>query len=274
MNGLGHSVLDIESVDLWFGGTQALNDVTFSVSEGETFGIIGPNGAGKSSLLNVINGYYQPRAGRVRWLNRDLRRCPPHQIARLGIARTFQNIELSPDATVLDNVMLGRHLYFRGTIAGEILRAGRYSREEQLNRERAEEVLGFFGLRTSRDHPVSSLPYGRQKLTELARAVAMEPKLLLLDEPTAGMTGEERAVIVDQIRSLRASRKLTIIIIEHDAGFIRELTSRVVVLDFGQVIALGETHDVMERPAVIEAYLGISEGALKDFQTLTAAKVE
>lgn len=235
---------------------------------GETFGIIGPNGAGKSSLLNVVNGYYRPRSGRVRCSGVDLLGSRPHQIAGLGISRTFQNIELSPEATVHDNVLLGRHRHLRTTVVEEMTRLGRARREERRNRAQAERVIEFFGLDDVVDHPVSELPYGRQKLVELARAVSMEPRLLLLDEPTAGMTGAERSEIAEQIRRLRESRGVTIVIIEHDAGFIRELTSRIVVLDFGTVIALGETHEVMQRPAVVEAYLGSSQGAMEELRAM------
>jgi branched-chain amino acid transport system ATP-binding protein len=255
--------LGVEGVDLWFGGTHALDHVSFDVRQGETFGIIGPNGAGKSSLLNCVNGYYRPTEGRVTFKGRDLRGMAPHRIAALGIGRTFQNIELSPDSTVLQNVMLGRHIHIRTGVIREILRIGPAQREEARQREKVEEILAFLGLARLRHHPVSDLPYGQQKLVELARALAMEPAVLLLDEPTAGMTGDERADVGVQIRRLNQEMGITQVLIEHDAGFIRELCDRVVVLDFGRVISMGTPDEVMADPAVIEAYLGQS-GELVD----------
>jgi branched-chain amino acid transport system ATP-binding protein len=255
--------LGVEEIDLWFGGTHALDHVAFEIYEGETFGIIGPNGAGKSSLLNCVNGYYRPQKGRVTFRGRDLRRMAPHRIAGLGIGRTFQNIELSPDSTVLQNVMLGRHIHIRTGVIREVLRIGPAQRQEALQREKVEEILAFLGLARLRHHAVSDLPYGQQKLVELARALAMEPTVLLLDEPTAGMTADERADVGAQVRRLNQEMGITLVLIEHDAGFIRELCDRVVVLDFGRVIAIGTPDEVMADPAVIEAYLGTS-GELVD----------
>lgn len=254
----GEPCLHIDHVDLWFGGTHALDDLDIEVREGEVFGIIGPNGAGKSSLLNCINGYYRPQAGRVRVGGRDITGMRPHEISRLGVGRTFQNIELSPESTVLQNVMLGRHTHIRTGVIREILYLGPARREEARNRARAEEMLAFLGLARLRHHPVSDLPYGQQKLVELARALAMEPTVLLLDEPTAGMTAGERADVAAQIRRLQQETGITQVLIEHDAGFIRELCDRVVVLDFGSIIALGPPEQVMDDPAVVEAYLGTS----------------
>jgi branched-chain amino acid transport system ATP-binding protein len=250
--------LRIEGVDLWFGGTHALDHLDIDVAEGEVFGIIGPNGAGKSSLLNVINGYYRPQEGRVLLRDRDLAGMRPHEIANLGIGRTFQNIELSPESTVLQNVMLGRHTHLRTGALREILHFGPGRREEARNRAQVEEILAFLDLARVRHHPVSDLPYGQQKLVELARALAMEPAVLLLDEPTAGMTAAERADVAAQIVGLKQQTGITQVLIEHDAGFIRELCDRVVVLDFGKVIALGPPTQVMDDPTVIEAYLGTS----------------
>jgi branched-chain amino acid transport system ATP-binding protein len=252
------SLLSIESVDLWFGGTHALDDVSFDVRRGEVFGIIGPNGAGKSSLLNCINGYYRPKTGAIVFKGRDLTTVRPHQVARLGVGRTFQNIELSPEATVIGNVMLGRHLKIRSNALSEMLHLPGAARQERTSREYCEGILDMLGLGEFRDHPVSDLPYGRQKLVELARALATEPDLLLLDEPTAGMTGDERADVGRQLRKISASTDITLVLIEHDTGFIRGITDRVAVLDFGRLIALGTPDEVLENPRVVEAYLGAS----------------
>lgn len=254
----GTPLLTIESVDLWFGGTHALDEVGFDVRAGEVFGIIGPNGAGKSSLLNCINGYYRPKTGRISFKGHDLTAARPHQVAKLGVGRTFQNIELSPEATVIGNVMLGRHLKIRSSPFGEMLHLPRAARQERASRAYCEEILDLLGLGEFTDHPVSDLPYGRQKLVELARALATEPELLLLDEPTAGMTGEERADVSRKLRRISATTDITLVLIEHDTGFIKGISDRVAVLDFGRLIALGEPEEVLEDPRVIEAYLGAS----------------
>jgi len=185
-------------------------------------------------------------------------------VARLGIGRTFQNIELSPNATVLDNVMLGRHLQIRSNVISEMLKLPGARRQERLSRARAEEILELVNLRELANEPVSDLPYGRQKLVELARALATEPKLLLLDEPTAGMTKEERHEVGVELKNLAANTDVTLVLIEHDTGFIRGLSDRVAVLDFGSLIALGAPDEVMADPHVIEAYLGASENVVEE----------
>jgi branched-chain amino acid transport system ATP-binding protein len=263
-------LLRIEGVDLWFGGTHALDDVTFDIRPGEIFGIIGPNGAGKSSLLNCINGYYRPKSGRIMFHDEDLTRLRPHQIARRGIGRTFQNIELSPEATVLDNVMVGRHLHIKTNPLTEALRLPGARRQEAQSRMRAQEILELVGLEHARDEPVSDLPYGQQKLVELGRALATDPDLMLLDEPTAGMTAEERKEVARVLKNLSTRTGVPLVLIEHDTGFIRGLTDRVAVLDFGKLIALGTPDEVLHNPLVIEAYLGgsvdVVETLLKDLK--------
>jgi branched-chain amino acid transport system ATP-binding protein len=249
-------LLEINEVDLWFGGTHALDKVTFDVRNGEIFGIIGPNGAGKSSLLNCINGYYKPQSGGIVFKGEEISRLRPHQIARRGIGRTFQNIELSPDATVLDNVMVGRHLHIHSNPLSEALRLPGARREEKRSRERVMEVLEVLGMERLAREPVSDLPYGLQKRVELARSLATDPDILLLDEPTAGMTGEEREGIAVHLRNVSAQLGLPLVLIEHDTGFIQGLADRVAVLDFGKLIALGSPREVLAEPHVIEAYLG------------------
>lgn len=257
-------LLSIEDIDLWFGGTHALDCVRFDVRHGEIFGIIGPNGAGKSSLLNCINGYYRPRSGVIRLDGDDIIGMRPFRIARLGIGRTFQNIELIAEASVIENVMLGRHTLMRQNLVSGILHLPWAVRQEAENRAKCLDILDLVELREYAHHPVSDLPYGRQKLVELARALASEPKLLLLDEPTAGMTAEERTEVGRQLLNLSERTAVTLVLIEHDTKFIRNLTTRVAVLDFGRLIALGEPESVLKDPAVMEAYLGASESAVED----------
>jgi branched-chain amino acid transport system ATP-binding protein len=249
-------LLSVEAVDLWFGGTHALNNVTFDILPGEIFGIIGPNGAGKSSLLNCINGYYRPKSGRIMFQGHDLTKLRPHQIAQRGIGRTFQNIELSPEASVVDNIMVGRHLHIRSNPVTEMLRLPGARKAEAASRARVLEILDLIGLADHAFEPVSDLPYGRQKLVELGRALATDPDLLLLDEPTAGMTSDERHEVGSQLKILSSKTGVPLVLIEHDTGFIRGLTDRVAVLDFGSLIALGKPDAVLRDPAVIEAYLG------------------
>ncbi len=218
--------------------------------------LIGPNGAGKTSLLNCINGFYRPQRGTLRLLGQDITRARSHRIAAMGVARTFQMVEVLGKDTVLDNVLLGRHLHLRQGLVSGALYLGRAAGEERRNRARVSEILAFLGLGADRDRPVGGLPYGRQKLVEIGRALAMEPQLLLLDEPTSGMTPAEKDSVADAIRRIRMEMGVTQLLIEHDMGFVSELCDRAVVLDFGAVIADGPPGAVLTDPRVVGAYLG------------------
>jgi branched-chain amino acid transport system ATP-binding protein len=249
-------VLQVQGLTLAFSGLVALDDVSFDVGEGELLAIIGPNGAGKTSIFNCLNGVYQPRAGRMRFLGHDLSRLRPHEIARLGIARVFQNIELFPPMTVADNLMLGRHHLMRaGLIAGAVW-LGPAKREEVRHRRRVEEVIDFLEMEAIRDHRVAGLPYGLQKRVQLGRALAMEPKLLLLDEPVAGMNLEETEDIARFILDVQEELGVTQIIVDHDMAVVLDIAERVIVLDFGRKIAEGTPEQIRGHPDVVRAYLG------------------
>jgi branched-chain amino acid transport system ATP-binding protein len=248
--------LEVDEVALRFGALWALTDVSFSVGARELFAVIGPNGAGKTSLFNLLSRVYEPTRGRIRCFGRDMARVRPHQLARAGVARTFQNLGLFPHSPVVDNVLVGRaHLMRAGTVRGG-LRFPSARREERKNRDAAMEALEAVGLASVANRPVGTLPYGIQKRVELARALAMEPQLLLLDEPVAGMSRSERGEIVDLVRSIHATRALAVVLVEHDMSVVMGLAHRVLVLDFGRPIALGTPAMIQSDPEVIRAYLG------------------
>ena len=254
-------ILDVERLVLRFGGVTALDRVSLGVARGEIFAIIGPNGAGKTSLLNSISGLYAPQEGAVRFTGRDgamvdLSRLPAHQIARRGVARSFQNIELFRHMTVLENIMLGRHVHMRGGVLSCALYWGRQQREEIRHRQRVEEVIDFLEIQKLRHQQVGTLAYGLQKRVELARALALDPHLLLLDEPMAGMTVEEKEDMARFVLDINEERGVTTVLIEHDMGVVMDLSDRVAVLDFGKRIALGTPAEVRANPEVIHAYLG------------------
>ncbi|RAK22113.1 amino acid/amide ABC transporter ATP-binding protein 1 (HAAT family) [Anoxybacillus vitaminiphilus] len=249
-------ILDIKSVTLRFGGVVALDHVSFEVKEGEIFSLIGPNGAGKTSMLNCISGLYRPTSGSVLFKGEDITNLKPHKRAALGIARAFQNIELFPHLSVLDNLMLGRHVRMKtGVLAGGLY-WGKAQKEEVEHRKKVEEVIDFLELEHVRNTPVGTLSYGLQKRVEVGRALALEPEILLLDEPMAGMNNEEKEDMARYIIDIHEEKKTTIILIEHDMGVIMDLSNHIAVLDFGKLIAYGTPKEIQNNPRVIEAYLG------------------
>jgi branched-chain amino acid transport system ATP-binding protein len=248
--------LALEQVRLNFGGLVVLDDVSFFVERGELFALIGPNGAGKTSVFNCISGLYRPQGGRIRFQGRDLIGVKPHEIARFGIARTFQHGELFPHLTVIENLLVGRHARFRTGILGESLFARRVRDQEVLHRRAAEEILDFVELGRYRHAPVDGLPFGRQKLVGFARALALEPKLLLLDEPSAGLNRDEREDLARFVLRIKHELGIPMIWIEHDMQMVADLADRLFVLDYGKPLAQGTPDEVLNDPRVIAAYLG------------------
>lgn len=249
-------VLTFEDVHLAFGQVKAVNGVGFHVDPDELFAIIGPNGAGKTSIFNVLSGVYRPQQGRVQLHGTDLLGLKPPAIARLGMARTFQNIELFANLTVLDNLMLGRHQHIGYGVWSALAWVGRARREELRHRRVVEDIIDFLELEQWRRMPVGLLPYGVQKRVELGRALAMDPKLLLLDEPVAGMNLEETEDMARFILDIREDLHVPIIMVEHDMGLVMDLADRILVVDFGTPITTGTPGEVQQHPDVIHAYLG------------------
>jgi len=248
--------LSVQNISLSFGGNLALNDVSFDVYAGEILAIIGPNGAGKTSLLNCINGFYRPDAGRIIFEGLDITRRPAHHIARLGIARTFQNIALYTGLSTLDNLMAARHIHMRAGMLQCLLYWGAAHREDIAHRRVVEEIVDFLEIEPIRKAVVGALPYGLRKRVELGRALALEPRLLLLDEPMTGMNVEEKEDMARFILDVHERRGATIVLIEHDMGLVMDIAQRIIVLDFGSKIAEGTPEFIRNDAQVISAYLG------------------
>jgi branched-chain amino acid transport system ATP-binding protein len=249
----------VDHLSISFGGLKAVDDVSFRVERNRIFSIIGPNGSGKTTIFNLISGIYRPDGGGISLDGRSLTGLSPDRIACLGVARTFQNIELFSNASVLDNLLLGRHIHMKaGVFSGAFLwgRRSRAAREEIRNREVVERIIDFLELQSVRDLPVASLPYGKRKLVELGRALALEPKLLLLDEPSAGMNTEEKEDLNLWIRDIREDYNVTILLIEHDMNMIMGISDRIMAVNQGQTIVEGTPQEVQSHPEVIRAYLG------------------
>jgi len=249
----------VENLSINFGGLRAVNGVSFSVQKNSIFSIIGPNGSGKTTIFNMISGIYKPDKGRIICEGEDLVGLSPDRIARRGVARTFQNIELFANATVMDTLLLGRHIHMKtGVFSGALLwgRGSRAAREEIENRRIVEKIIDFLDLQSVRNHFVASLPYGKRKLVELGRALALEPKILLLDEPSAGMNTEEKEDLNIWIKDIQADYRVTILLIEHDMNMIMGISDRIFAMSQGERIVEGTPAEVQRHPEVIRAYLG------------------
>lgn len=250
------SLLDVSNLTLRFGGVVAVNNVSFSVDEGEVFALVGPNGAGKSSLFNVISRFYTPDEGEIRFDGENLLRHPPHEIARLGIARTFQNIELFERATVLQNLLVGRHRHRKTNLFGEFLFSRFVRDQEHAHRAAVEKIIDFLNLHPYRYSQIGGLPYGIRKIVELGRALAIGPKLLLLDEPASGLSKEETQEVAFWVEDISRQMGVTVLMVEHDMHLVSAVSDRVMALADGMELATGSPAEVQNHPAVVEAYIG------------------
>ena len=256
------SLLELKDVNLSFAGSKVLDGVDFSVPASRIVSLIGPNGAGKTSLFNCITGFYKPQQGSIRLDGTEMLKLKPHQVTQLGIARTFQNVRLFREMTVLENVMSGQHSRTSSGVIGAILRLPSQRREEAEIRRVAEDCLSFVGITEGWDREATTLPYGWQRRVEIARALATKPRLLLLDEPAAGLTSGEKEELIELIRRIRNERDICVLLIEHDTGLVMRLSERISVLDHGVMIAEGTPKEIQSNQRVIEAYLGVEEDAL------------
>jgi branched-chain amino acid transport system ATP-binding protein len=255
---IGDVILDVQNISLRFGGVKALTDISFNVREHEIRAIIGPNGAGKSSMLNCINGVYQPQEGKITFRGQTFRGMNSRQVAEMGVARTFQNLALFKGMSVIDNIMTGRNLRMKSNLLLQALRIGPAQKEEERHREFVEHIIDFLEIQAFRKTPVGQLPYGLQKRVDLGRALAMEPQVLLLDEPMAGMNLEEKQDMCRFVLDVNDEFGTTVVLIEHDMGVVMDISDRVVVLDYGKKIGDGTPEEVRANPEVINAYLGTS----------------
>jgi branched-chain amino acid transport system ATP-binding protein len=255
---IGDVILEVQNISLRFGGVKALTDISFNVKEHEIRAIIGPNGAGKSSMLNCINGVYTPTEGSITFRGKTFSHMNSRQVAEMGVARTFQNLALFKGMSVIDNLMTGRNLRIKSNLLMQALRVGPAEREEMQHREYVEKIIDFLEIQAYRKTPVGQLPYGLQKRVDLGRALAMEPQVLLLDEPMAGMNLEEKQDMCRFVLDVNDEFGTTVVLIEHDMGVVMDISDRVVVLDYGKKIGDGTPQEVRENPDVIKAYLGPS----------------
>ncbi len=252
----GENVLECEAVSRWFGGLQALKDISVTVKQGEIFGLVGPNGSGKTTLVNAVTGFYPPQSGTIRFEGQQINGMKPYRVASIGIARTFQNVALFKGMSVLENILLGRHTFMKPSMLASLFYWTWAQKEEIAHRRKVEEIIDLLQLESVRDEPVDVIPLGMQKRVELARALAAEPRFLVLDEPMAGMNQEEKEYMVRFILDAQEALNLSVLLIEHHMDVVTAICDRVVVLTNGRKIVEGPAREAINDPAVIEAYIG------------------